>query len=51
MSMNMSIYFIQFTLIVCSTQGLPKYTETKVLTSSFEKGLELVSLPHFLHDF
>ena len=53
--------FIQFVFIVCPSQGLPKYFDTKkVLTICFyliklfqetKSGLELVSLPHFLHDF
>ena len=40
--------------------GLPTYIETKMLTTCFtsyktllktKRGLELVSMPHFLHDF
>ena len=47
--------------IVCLSRRLPKYFEIKGLTSCFhhtklvwkktERGLEIVSLPHFLDDF
>ena len=52
---------IRFVLIVYLSRGLPKYIETKVLTTCFyiiksffkkiKRELKLVSLPHFLHDF
>ena len=48
-------------LIVCPSPGLPKYIKTKVLTITLtlykaflkktKRGLELVSLVHFLDDF
>ena len=44
-------------LIVCLSQGLPKHIESKVLftftlyKAYLKKGLELVSLFHFLQDF
>ena len=50
---------MQFAFIVCPSRGPLKCIETKVLTSDFTSyeallktkgGLELVSLPHFLHD-
>ena len=45
--------------IVCPSRGLPKHVKTKVLTTCSchkaflkpKRGLLLVSLPHFLHDF
>ena len=56
--------FIKFIFIISPSGGLSKSTETKVqatyfnLISSFfkknqkkQRDLELVSLPHFLHDF
>ena len=48
-----SLYFYS----VCSTASpsrcIPKYIKTKVLIICFQllKGLKLVFLPHFLHDF
>ena len=52
-------YVIKFVLVVCQSRGLLQYIKTKVLTTCCylkallkAKGdLELVSLPHFLHDF
>ena len=47
-------------IFICLNRGLPKYIKNKMLTSCFYqissffkkwRGLELVSLPHFLHDF
>ena len=52
--------FIQFVFIVCPSRGLPKYIASKMLTTCFyfiklfwktKRGLGLVSLPHFRHDF
>ena len=49
---------MQFIFIACSSWGLSKDIETKMQTICFyllynffkkQKGLELVSLPHFLH--
>ena len=52
---------VRYTFIVCASQRLLKHIRTKVLPSSFKflksffkkekKGLELASLPHFLHEF
>ena len=53
--------FIQFIFIVCPIGGLPKHIKTKLLATCFylkksffkktKRGLRLVSLPYFLHDF
>ena len=49
----------KFIFIVCQSRSLPKYTKTKVLTTcslyikllqKAKRGLELVFLPHLLHD-
>ena len=51
---------MQFVFIVCPSRALPKYIATMVLITFLyliktffkksKKSLELVSLPHFLHD-
>ena len=50
---------MQFVFIVCPSRGLPKYIKIKLQTTCFDSilalkaktGLELVSLPYFLHGF
>ena len=56
-----SLNVIKFAFILRQSRRLPKYTKTKVLTVCFFyliysfftlfKGLELISLPQFQHDF
>ena len=56
-----SLKVLQFVFIVCPSLQLSKYLETKVKTTcsshlqqcffKLKRGLELVSLPHFFHDF
>ena len=56
---SLKLYAVYFS--VCPSRWLPKYVETKVLTICFclflkvfrktKRGVELVSLSHFLHDF
>ena len=53
--------FIQFVFILCSSQELSSYIETKLQSNCFyliwsffcktRKGMELVFMPHFLHGF
>ena len=53
--------FMQFTFIVCPNGGLQKFIQIKLLNTCFcliykafmknKKGLELISLAHFLHGF
>ena len=42
--------FIQFVFIVCQVDGYPNILKLSCKPLA-EKGLEPVSLPHFLHDF
>ena len=38
-------------IFLCPSQGLSKYIPQMKLFQKTKRGLELVSLPHFLHDF